>query len=169
MISGTDPSDAIRVVNALLTQLDSIKNHDNVLILTTSNITGKIDLAFIDRADIKQYIGLPSHAACYQILVSCILELMRAGIILPRQTLLDFKSIQLLQKNEISPASMTLYEISKKCIGLSGRTIRKLPFLSFSYYIFQETVNLEQFLLALQMTMEKEFEGREILQNNTYM
>ena len=54
---GSEPSDAIRVVNALLTQLDSIKNAPNVLILTTSNITGAIDLAFVDRADIKQYIG----------------------------------------------------------------------------------------------------------------
>ena len=40
--SGSEPSDAIRVVNALLTQLDQIKAAPNVLILTTSNITGTI-------------------------------------------------------------------------------------------------------------------------------
>ena len=66
-MSGSEPSDAIRVVNALLTQLDSIKNAANVLILTTSNITGAIDLAFVDRADIKQYVGNPSQAAVYQV------------------------------------------------------------------------------------------------------
>ena len=66
-MSGSEPSDAIRVVNALLTQLDSIKNAPNVLILTTSNITGAIDLAFVDRADIKQYVGNPSQAAVYQV------------------------------------------------------------------------------------------------------
>ena len=48
-LSGSEPSDAIRVVNALLTQLDQIKRHSNVIILTTSNITGAIDLAFVDR------------------------------------------------------------------------------------------------------------------------
>ena len=48
-MSGNDPSDAIRVVNALLTQIDHIKRFSNVLILTTSNITGAIDAAFIDR------------------------------------------------------------------------------------------------------------------------
>jgi SpoVK/Ycf46/Vps4 family AAA+-type ATPase len=48
-VSGNEPSDAIRVVNALLTQLDQIKRYPNVLILTTSNITGAIDLAFVDR------------------------------------------------------------------------------------------------------------------------
>ena len=66
-MSGSEPSDALRVVNALLTQLDSIKNAPNVLILTTSNITGAIDLAFVDRADIKQYVGPPSQGAIYQI------------------------------------------------------------------------------------------------------
>ena len=44
----------------------------NVLILTTSNITGAIDGAFVDRADIVQYIGPPNQAAIYQILFSAI-------------------------------------------------------------------------------------------------
>ena len=48
-MSGSEPSDAIRVVNALLTQIDQVKRHPNVLILTTSNVTGAIDLAFVDR------------------------------------------------------------------------------------------------------------------------
>ena len=55
--SGLECSDAVRVVNALLTEIDKIKQHPNVLILTTSNITGSIDLAFVNRADIKQYVG----------------------------------------------------------------------------------------------------------------
>ena len=62
----------MRVVNALLTQIDSIKHLPNVLIFTTSNITGAIDLAFVDRADIKQYVGLPSQSAIYQIYYSCV-------------------------------------------------------------------------------------------------
>lgn len=48
-LRGSEPSDAIRVVNALLTQLDQIRRYPNVLILTTSNVTGAIDIAFIDR------------------------------------------------------------------------------------------------------------------------
>ena len=55
--SGAEPSDAIRVVNAVLTQIDQLRQRDNVLILTTSNSSEAIDLAFVDRADIKQYIG----------------------------------------------------------------------------------------------------------------
>ena len=78
--SSSEPSDAVRVVNAVLTQLDNIRHFPNVLILTTSNITGAIDLAFVDRADIQQYIGPPSQAAVYNIYYSCILELHRQVI-----------------------------------------------------------------------------------------
>ena len=35
-----------------------------------SNITGAIDLAFVDRADIKQYIGPPSQPAIYKVDIS---------------------------------------------------------------------------------------------------
>ena len=59
-MSGSEPSDAIRVVNALLTQLDQVKRFPNVLILTTSNVTGAIDLAFVDRSAL---VSLPlSHS-----------------------------------------------------------------------------------------------------------
>ncbi len=57
---GSEPSDAIRVVNALLTQLDTLHSYSNVLVLATSNLTAAIDDAFMDRADLKLYVGLPS-------------------------------------------------------------------------------------------------------------
>lgn len=47
------------------------------MILTTSNVTEKIDLAFVDRADIKQYIGPPSENGIYNIYLSCLEELMK--------------------------------------------------------------------------------------------
>jgi SpoVK/Ycf46/Vps4 family AAA+-type ATPase len=51
-----------------------------VVILTTSNITEKIDVAFVDRADIKQYIGPPSAAAIFKIYLSCLEELMKVPL-----------------------------------------------------------------------------------------
>ena len=82
-VSGSEPSDAVRVVNALLTQLDSLRRYKNALVLTTSNLTGAIDTAFVDRADIKQYIGPPGIKARYEILGSCLQELARAGVVAP--------------------------------------------------------------------------------------
>nr|CAD7447215.1 unnamed protein product [Timema bartmani] len=79
--SESEPSDAIRVVNAVLTQIDQIRGYPNVLILTTSNLTGSIDGAFLDRADINQYIGPPTQTAIYQIFLSCLKELMKVKFI----------------------------------------------------------------------------------------
>ena len=42
-LGGAEPSDAIRVVNAMLTQLDSLKTYPNALVCCTSNITGLED------------------------------------------------------------------------------------------------------------------------------
>ena len=64
-VSGSEPADAVRAVNALLTALDSLKNFPNVMLLTTSNITEAIDVAFLDRADIKAYLGPPELQACH--------------------------------------------------------------------------------------------------------
>lgn len=113
-LSGSEPSDAIRVVNALLTQLDQLKKYSNVIVFATSNVTGAIDLAFIDRADIKQYIGLPSLSARYHVLSSCLSELMRVGIISPRQSLFQHKLLKVIDQ-QTSPESFRLLEISNLC------------------------------------------------------
>ena len=81
--TGAEPSDAIRVVNALLTQLDALKEKKNAMVLTTSNVTDAIDVAFIDRADVKMYVGNPADAARGHILLSSINELKRVGILPP--------------------------------------------------------------------------------------
>lgn len=39
------------------------------------------DIAFVDRADIKAYVGPPTLQARYEILKSCLQELMRTGIL----------------------------------------------------------------------------------------
>lgn len=39
------------------------------------------DIAFVDRADIKAYVGPPTLEARYEILRSCLQELLRTGIL----------------------------------------------------------------------------------------
>ena len=46
-----DPSDAMRAVNSLLTSLDRLRSFPNVMVLATTNLTGRIDAAFVDRVD----------------------------------------------------------------------------------------------------------------------
>lgn len=59
---GNEPTDALRAVNALLTQLDSLKRFPNAMVLATTNLPNALDVAFLDRADIKCYIGMGWYA-----------------------------------------------------------------------------------------------------------
>ena len=133
VISGLEPSDALRVVNALLTQIDKYRSKKNVLILATSNLVDAIDPAFLDRVDIKKFIGTPSIEGIYEILSSTILELINKGLIIqPVQPLLKWNDL-----NVDSPTleNLILMEISNSGLGISGRTLRKLAFLAHARYI----------------------------------
>ncbi|KAE8271165.1 hypothetical protein A4X09_0g1194 [Tilletia walkeri] len=143
-MSGSEPSDALRVVNALLTQLDKLKHRKNCLIMTTSNISEAIDNAFIDRADIKQYIGLPPPEAVFWILKTCLSELMRVGLV-ERVGLMDWRATMLARSDVPSSlpsddptskaASIALSQLSQQCSGMSGRSLRRLPVLAHARYI----------------------------------
>ncbi|XP_077383450.1 pachytene checkpoint protein 2 homolog isoform X2 [Festucalex cinctus] len=166
--AGTEPSDAIRVVNAVLTQLDQIKRHSNVVILTTSNVTEKIDLAFVDRADIKQYIGPPSEKGIYDIFLSCLEELMKCQIIYPRQPLFTIFELETMgfAKSDIAEHSLTLRNIALKSKGMSGRALRKLPFLAHALFVEKTPrVTLERFLKALDQAVDKQKEEKAHLVN----
>lgn len=78
-LSSAEPSDSMRVVNAVLTQLDQLQRFPNVLTLTTSNLSQSIDSAFVDRADLKQFIDYPSAVATFHIFKSAIMELIKAS------------------------------------------------------------------------------------------
>ncbi|KAJ8415829.1 hypothetical protein AAFF_G00403860 [Aldrovandia affinis] len=165
--AGTEPSDAIRVVNSVLTQLDQIKRYPNVVILTTSNVTKKIDLAFVDRADIKQYIGPPSTRAIYNIYLSCLEELMKCQIIYPRQQLLtmfELETIDFLESN-VSELSLTLRNVAGKSNGFSGRALRKLPFLAYALFVKTPAVTLERFMEAMDQAVDKQIVEKAHLVN----
>jgi len=157
--SSSEPSDAIRVVNAVLTQIDTIKQHNNVLIMTTSNITGTIDLAFVDRADIKQYIGPPGAEACYGMLSGSLEELKVKGLITTDDII--FQALSPLKNmanggDSIpgSDLSRSLWEEAKRCAGLSGRSLRKLPFLALTE--FQSyPVSGQDFMSALHRAIDQ--------------
>ncbi|TYZ61753.1 hypothetical protein PybrP1_001079 [[Pythium] brassicae (nom. inval.)] len=180
-LSGSEPSDAIRVVNAVLTQLDALKSHSNVLVLTTSNITEAIDIAFVDRADIKQYIGLPSVHARYEILRSCVDELQRVQILEPSTSpILSF--VRLMAKrgsrkrlaeqmdalmedagDADGSASAALLLVAEMADGFSGRALRKLPFQAHAFFVQSRSTSMAQFIEHLGRTVTLEIEQRQRL------
>jgi len=92
----------------------------------------------VRRADIKQYIGLPSPRAIYQILRSCLLELMRVQIIVPAAELAPATALtsQITDTAALTAdASASLFFCACKAHGLSGRALRKLPFLAHAKFL----------------------------------
>ncbi|PAV20714.1 P-loop containing nucleoside triphosphate hydrolase [Pyrrhoderma noxium] len=159
VMSGTEPSDALRVVNALLTQIDRLKYQKNVLIMATSNLAKAIDSAFVDRADIAEYIDYPPAGAIYGILRSSLVELMEKNIV-EKLVVPTMESAILAHRirsgntvseeqdpvktmYQLSLGSTTdsqelgsrLYAIAEKCRGTSGRSLRRLPVLAHARYI----------------------------------
>ncbi|TRM68305.1 P-loop containing nucleoside triphosphate hydrolase protein [Schizophyllum amplum] len=149
-MAGTEPSDGLRVVNALLTQLDKLKHRKNVLIMSTSNLVQAIDSAFVDRADIVQYIDLPPREAVYDIMRTSLCEMVDKGIVLPIAvpTLNEAKMLE-LSAGASTAVSHTDPRQREKTVGLkllalatickqqnlSGRALRRLPVLALARYI----------------------------------
>ncbi|KAF8898173.1 P-loop containing nucleoside triphosphate hydrolase protein [Gymnopilus junonius] len=149
-MAGTEPSDGLRVVNALLTQLDKLKQRKNVLVMATSNLVKAIDTAFLDRADIVQYVDLPSREAIYEILRSALCEIILKGIV-AYVTVPALKQVQLYElmnksaekSDSIDPqdrsknVSLRLLALATQCRtqGMSGRALRRLPVLALARYI----------------------------------
>ncbi|CAG0922177.1 unnamed protein product [Notodromas monacha] len=207
--ASSEPSDSVRAVNALLTQLDSLKRHENVLILTTSNLTEAVDSAFCSRADIKRYVGLPSVRVMYEILrQSCFqlkqskcvrfdasgemedkdflriftpergrkAELAEADAIL--ESLLENAKLSNVcnssrspdRRNEIASedASSKLKQIANLCVGLTPRTLEKLPLLVFSKHVVSHgkiEIDLFQYLEFLEQEVRAQF--RELKELNS--
>lgn len=167
-LSGSEPSDSIRVVNALLTQMDKLKSSPNVIILTTSNITAAIDIAFVDRADIKAYVGPPTLQARYEILRSCLQELLRTGIlsnsqdcndlILPNYASSKEKLNMPTTHDTQAPTDLSkqLLEAAEACEGMSGRSLRKLPFLAHGAFASPYNCDPAKFLRAMVDTARRE-------------
>ncbi len=182
------------------------RRYPNALVLATSNLCGAIDAAFIDRADIKQFIPHPSAAARYDILRrrppfphahtpatpdrtphrplgrGCIAELVRRQLIAPSEPLLsyaallplipspppDFDVLASLQVDDEQSAaprhSMLLYLVVILTDGLSGRALRKLPFLAHALFAPSSTAatgtGLGEFIGALHAAARHELSAR---------
>ncbi|KAF7331799.1 AAA domain-containing protein [Mycena kentingensis (nom. inval.)] len=152
-MAGTEPSDGLRVVNALLTQLDKLKHRKNVLIMSTSNLVKAIDSAFVDRADIVQYVDLPSREAVYEILRTCLVEMVTRGIV-ANITVPTLKQAQMYElsatpehalgtlsladpREKSKNVALRLLKLAGQCRtqGMSGRALRRLPVLALARYI----------------------------------
>lgn len=163
--SAQEPGDAVRVVNAVLTSLDSLKRRPNVLVLCTSNMLESIDPAFCDRLDLQVYMGPPPKVARFEILRSCVLELMDKRVIHDRLRSL-FEDSVAVKSAQTTPdpnaQSRTpgesasgnpiglLWRVAEVTEGMSGRLLRRLPLKAFSHCFSGGQISAVQLGVKLQ-------------------
>ena len=105
-----NPVDVHRATDAVLVQLDALaERHPQLLFVATSNFPEAVDRAFTSRCDLVLNIPLPDQNACNRILNDCLKGL---GDTYPA-----------IRKLAMSPE---LDRCAEACIGLDGRTIRKI-------------------------------------------
>lgn len=120
-----------------------------------------------------RYIGPPGLATSYQILRSCVLELIRAGVILSDSTLFSFEEAAAVSAARECSASSKLLSISQLCCDfgrvsalkagdvlqdgaifrppLSGRSLRRMPVLAYSRCVLGTgPCSLDELLCALR-------------------
>jgi SpoVK/Ycf46/Vps4 family AAA+-type ATPase len=104
-----NPVDVHRATDAVLAQLDNLATqYPKLLFIATSNFEKAIDAAFVSRADLVEYIGLPTAEACERILTDTVMAL---ADIYPRlKSLVDDSAFRLAVQ---------------KGIGLDARRLRK--------------------------------------------
>ncbi|KAF7589966.1 hypothetical protein BBP40_003457 [Aspergillus hancockii] len=184
-LGSNEPFDAVRAVNALLTGLDKLKTHTNVVVICTSNLVTALDQAFLDRVDIKQVIPYLSNRVIYGIYRECLEELSRCGII-------EGSSFDVIQVNPENPQTALQYveqatealtlptfdemllnyqmfpdavpkqlgDAASESVGLSGRTIRRLPALSLVLYSQNVRCNIRVAVHALRTGIASETQAK---------
>lgn len=81
----------------------------------------------------------------------------------------DWKTLSALgdTKTAATASSLKLRDISALAEGLSGRTIRKLPFLAHALHMTTTTARLTDFLIALELAVRTQIQEREDLGHQT--
>lgn len=115
---GAEPGDAVRVVNALLAGVDSVRERSNCVVMATSNLVEGIDAALMDRADLHVEVGEPGVEARVRILEGVVGELVEKGV--------------------VEGGAGDVREAAEVCKGLSGRAMRRVAVAALAELAVEE-------------------------------
>jgi energy-coupling factor transporter ATP-binding protein EcfA2 len=130
-LAGTEPSDSVRAVNALLLELDRLRAIPSVLVICTTNLPDAVDPAFLDRADRQIHLGRPTAEARYAMLRDAVLELVACGAVSVRTG--DAPPVKLPVAPAVAALRRREAELllpSRFCLPSGGQLLALRPFSS---------------------------------------
>lgn len=143
-------------MNAILTQLDRLKDKKNVFVLATSNFASALDPAFISRVDVHFETGRPGLSAVYRILAEVVEELVRLHLVEPVSIAGYELSVQTSDTvaGDEKPEHLLL-ELCRLLVrndACSGRRLRKMaiPALKEAIKMNRPTVSFVDFITLLR-------------------
>ncbi|CAN8069533.1 unnamed protein product [Agarophyton chilense] len=112
--NGSEPGDAVRVVNSLLQSVDRTAACGNVIVIGTSNLRDRLDEALVDRCDLLVQLDEPQGRARAALVISAVDELVRLGLVRNGSSEVREKSL-----HQVADAL-------QRAAQLSGRRLRKM-------------------------------------------
>ena len=64
--------------------------------------------------------------------------------------------------NDISSPGNRIWAIARRCEGLSGRVLRRLPVLSLAKYTWSSDCTLDTAILALERTVQEKIKDGDV-------
>jgi SpoVK/Ycf46/Vps4 family AAA+-type ATPase len=135
VITSSDPTDLVRFVDQLLTEIDSLQEFSDALVVGTSNFSVVLDKAFVSRADLALTVPLPDLQTRLAILQTRCKTLRPLGL--------------LLDGDELTA-------IAKASEGLTGRTLGKLFPQTYFHGVAYEDMSVDDVLQTLTKSHMKE-------------
>jgi hypothetical protein len=123
-------------VNALVASLDCLRSFPNVLLLTMNNLTSSVNVAFLDRADLKVSVSLPILEAWYEILKETLMEFLHVGIVRDHyvgivwhhhDVFCDFHDVSTWSMSKQDGFSKPFLKCAKAPKVSSARSLQQLP------------------------------------------
>ncbi|GAT27196.1 pachytene checkpoint component Pch2 [Aspergillus luchuensis] len=157
-LSSNEPFDAIRAVDAVLTGLDKLKEHSNVIVVCTSNLITALDcLEELSQSGLIEGVSFDVVQVTPDDPQTALQYVEQAA---EHLTLPTFDEV-LLHYRSFSDAIPTL--LAKAVFeseGLSGRTVRRLPALSLILYSNGTRCDIRTAIEALRMGIASEWQAK---------
>ncbi|PYH65415.1 putative pachytene checkpoint component Pch2 [Aspergillus vadensis CBS 113365] len=157
-LSSNEPFDAIRAVDAVLTGLDKLKEHSNVIVVCTSNLITALDcLEELSQSGLIEGVAFDVVQVTPDDPQTALQYVEQAA---EHLTIPTFDEVLLHYRSFPDAIPTLLANAVFESEGLSGRTVRRLPALSLILYSNGTRCDIRTAIEALRMGIASEWQAK---------